>query len=91
MGYLFNGCTSLKSIDISNFIINSYAKSILNRVLSNCSSLEYLDISSIYSVGNYFFDDFPTKGSNGTIKYNKDLEQKILKYMIGWECIPASE
>ena len=78
LSYMFSGCTSLISIDFSNFITKNVRN--YEGIFYNCENLEYIDISSFthnnlpvknLSIFNY---NFP---SNGTIYINDDFCSQI--------------
>ena len=44
MAYMFDGCTKLTSLDMSNFVI-SWTVTNMEQMFANCSSVETLDLS----------------------------------------------
>ena len=79
MNSFFYGCSSLVSLDLSTF--NTEKVLNLNKMFAKCIHLSYIDISNFSNkVGSYFeiFTDLP---SEGTIKLNKNIYEKIQKYI----------
>ena len=74
MNSFFYGCSSLTSLDLSSF--NTEKVSELKKMFAKCTHLSYIDISSFSNKGNYFdmFDGLP---SEGTIKLNRNIYEKI--------------
>ena len=66
----FTNCYSLKSIDLSNYILD-YGTS---RVFEGCTNLSYIDISSSISVPANLFKDLP---KTGEIRLNKKAYNDI--------------
>ena len=50
MGYMFYGCNSLSSIDLSNF--NTQNVTYMESMFSGCNSLIYKILSKIYKIKN---------------------------------------
>ena len=56
MDYMFYGCSSLISLNISNFKTNSYTK--INSMFRDCSSLTLIDLSSLNMQNSNFVGIF---------------------------------
>jgi len=82
---MFNGCSSLTSIDLSNFLTNSLNS--INYMFKGCSKLTYIDISSFSKTFyNYLFlfdDSIPEEGT--IIVKDETIENQIKKkFLQGW-------
>ena len=78
MSYMFSGCSSLSSINLSNF--KTVALRNMNHIFRGCSSLTYIDISSFYLKDfDIIFGPFYGLPSNGTILLDSNISDIIIK------------
>jgi len=83
MNYMFYFCSSLTSINISNFYINNSVSII--HMFSHCSNLVFIDISSFYiDKTDIIFFNPPSKGK---IIVSKDYYNSIKELLSGWEIV----
>ena len=84
MNSFFYGCSSLISLDLSTFNTEKVLQ--LLEMFAMCTHLSYLDISSFSIKTENYFDIFDGIHSEGTIKLNKNIYEKIQKYIpSNWE------
>ena len=78
MNDMFSNCTSLVSLDISNFDTTNVEN--MNQMFLGCSNLKFLDISGFY--GEARSDGLLTGvPSSGRVKVNKRFAEKIKRYV----------
>ena len=61
MNFLFQGCSSLKSLNLSSFnvsLVNNFGG-----MFQNCKSLKYLDISNFNMSNNIFYMEYMFSGT----------------------------
>ena len=75
MDFLFEECNSLKTVDLSNF--NTEKVENMTEVFLNCNNLTYIDISNFSNNTINFINLFEGVAPNGTIKINKDIENRL--------------
>ena len=86
---MFSDCTSLTSIDLSNFYTGKVTN--MSYMFANCSSLFYIDISkfissSLPSSYDYFFNEIFDE--EGTIILSNSISEKIIEYIpVRWKII----
>jgi len=89
--HMFSNCISLLSLDLHNF--NFLKNEITDTnfyysddIFVNCTSLTYIDITTVRKVSYHYFDGLPT---TGTIKYNSEFKRLVddRKYLPNWTWI----
>ena len=84
MSNFFYGCSSLTSLDLSSFNTEKVLQMI--RMFAMCTHLSYIDISSFSIKSEIYSDTFADLPSEGTIKLNRYIYEKIQKYIpSNWE------
>jgi surface protein len=84
MNSFFYGCSSLVSLDLSTF--NTEKVSQLKEMFAMCTHLSYIDISNFSNKAESYFDIFAGLPSGGTIKLNRNIYEKLQKYIpSNWE------
>ena len=76
---MFKGCSSLSSIDLSNFITEKLTDN--DKIFYGCSNLSYIDISSFNSklkLNDLFDENIPL---NGVLIVNEDILEIIRDYI----------
>ena len=75
---MFYGCSSLTSLDLSNF--ESYNVYNMQGMFSGCTSLKFLDLSRFSGEGDsdQFLNGVPM---SGRVKVNKRFEDTINRYV----------
>ena len=85
---MFDGCSSLTSIDLSNFLLTN-SKISINYMFFGCSKLTYIDISSFsnpsYSYSTLFDNNIPSEGT--IIVKNETIENNIKRSIPNWKFI----
>ncbi len=76
---LFYGCSSLTSLDLSSFNTDKVLQ--LKKMCGKCIHLSYIDISSFRSKAESYFEIFTDLPSEGTIKINRNIYEKIQQYI----------
>jgi surface protein len=74
MDILFALCSSLVSIDLSNFNTEKVLK--MNRIFYNCGNLSYIDISN-FTITTEYNELFEGIAKNGEIKIKKGIRDKL--------------
>ena len=78
MNYMFNGCESLISLDVSGFDTSNVID--INELFKSCKSLTLLDLSNFdMSNVNYISDVFTNCDSLGTIKTPKVMNDNAIE------------
>ena len=75
MNSFFYGCSSLTSLDLSSF--NTEKVSQLRKMFAKCTHLSYIDISSFSNKAESYIDFFTDLPSEGTIKLNRNIYEKV--------------
>ena len=84
MNSFFYGCSSLTSLDLSTF--NTEKVSQLTQMFAKCTHLSYIDISSFSNKAEKYSDIFTELPSEGTIKLNRNIYEKIKQFIPpNWE------
>ena len=84
MNSFFYGCSSLTSLDLSTF--NTEKVSQLRKMFAMCTHLSYIDISSFSNKAEKYSDIFNELPSEGTIKLNRNIYEKIKQFIPpNWE------
>ena len=74
----FGGCTSLTSIDLSNFNTNKITD--ISELFSNCGSLRYIDLSGTFKINdgtNYNTMFYGANFNKLRIKSSQDTANKL--------------
>ena len=71
MSYMFSGCSSLKSIDLSSF--NTTNVNDMRSMFSGCSSLQSIDLSS-FNITNVIYMYFMFRNCSSLKKENIKLK-----------------
>ena len=79
MNSVFEGCSSLTSIDLSKF--NTERVTTMNRLFSGCTSLSYIDLSGFESVVCTDFSSMFDSCSKLTVKINENQNKKIVELL----------
>ena len=85
MGYMFGGCSSLKSIDLSSFNTNNVTNMIC--MFCGCSSLKSIDLSSFNTNNVYSMESmFSGCSSLESIDLSSFNTNNSSMYNMFWEC-----
>ena len=89
MTKVFSYCSSLTSIDLSNFNSENNRFGVITGLFFYCTKLKYVDISNYYSYYSQSFPIFENFPAHGKIIMNLKMLNKITKIPDNWEIILA--